>query len=248
MNKVIAIIPARYRSSRFPGKALADIFGKPMVYWVYTRVAKSQLLDQCVVATDDKRIVEACEQYNIPVIMTSEEHVNGTERVAEVARMKDADIIINVQGDEPLITPETVDVVVKALQDDPTLEYVQAAKRIEQLTDLVDATVVKIAVAQDGRALYLSRSPIPYPRATHGYAAYKHIGVYGYRAKFLFEFVAMGESPLEKIEGIEQLRALEYGRVLKIVEVQHDTVSIDTPADLERIKKEYAHEFINTVV
>jgi len=235
--KLIGVIPARYKSSRFPGKPLVDIFGKPMIYWVCKQVAKCEALKQFVVATDDQRVYGVCENYNLPVIMTSEKHINGTERVAEVARQLNADVFINVQGDEPMVSPATIDAVVNAFKDDADLEYAQAAKAIDNPADLEDKTVVKIVKDRQGWALYLSRSPIPYPRSKNKFKAYKHIGVYGFKKQFLFDFVSAGESYLESIEGIEQLRALENGKKLKIVEVGHDTISVDTPEDLDKIIK-----------
>lgn len=241
--KVIAVIPARFKSTRFPGKPLADICGKPMIYWVSKQVSKANTLNGYVVATDDRLIYDACKKYDIPVVMTSDKHVNGTERVAEVAENSDADIFINVQGDEPMVDPQAIDAVADAFRKDLKLEYAQAAKEIVVPSDFVDNTVVKIAVSSDGWAVYLSRSPIPYPRTLNKFKAFKHIGIYGFTKPFLRDFIGMGESQLESIEGIEQLRAIENGRRLKIIEVQNDTVSVDTPADLEKILKYYSGHF-----
>lgn len=241
--RFIGVIPSRFESSRFPGKALADIFGKPMIYWVYNNVVKSRFLEKCYIATDSVKIAEACENYKIPFIMTSDKHINGTERVAEAASKVEADIYINIQGDEPLISPETVDAVINAFINCKTLEYAQAVKKITDIADFVDTTVVKMAVDHRGYVLYLSRSPIPYPRDSRNFRAFKHIGVYGYTKNFLMNYLKIGESPLENIEALEQLRALEGGKKLKAVEVEHDTVSVDTPSDLKKILSMYASKF-----
>lgn len=241
--KFVGVIPSRYESSRFPGKALADIYGKPMIYWVYKNVIKSKYLEKCFIATDSSKISKACEYYKIPVVMTLDKHINGTERVAEVAGKIDSDIYINIQGDEPLISSEVVDAVINSFINYKTLEYAQAVKKITSLSDFVDTTVVKIAVDYRGYALYLSRSPIPYPRDSTNFKTYKHIGVYGYNKSFLMEYLRMGESPLEAIEGLEQLRALENGKRLKVVEVEQDTVSVDTPSDLKKIISAYGTRF-----
>ena len=239
MKKIIGVIPSRYKSTRFPGKPLVDIFGKPMIYWVARQVALSSELSGFMVATDDERIAKVCKDYGIKAVMTSEKHINGTERVEEIAKNGDADVYINIQGDEPMVSPVTIDMVASLFKRDAKIEYAQAAKKIEVPSEFNDDTVVKIAVSKDNYALYLSRSPIPYPRKQENFESYKHIGVYGYTADFLKQFVSWPESRLESIEGIEQLRALENGRKLRIVIVPDDTISIDTSADLRRLINEH---------
>lgn len=240
--KTIGVIPSRFNSSRYPGKPLVDIFGKPMIYWVAKRVSTSTLLDEYIVATDDKRIYDVCDNFNIPVMMTSVEHVNGTERVSEVAERTDGDFYINIQGDEPLIEPENIDKIIQVIKND-SIDYVQAGVEISNLTDLVDNAVVKIAVGENGNILFFSRSPIPYPRTITEYKAYKCLGLYGFKKEFLIKFVNFGESPLEKIEGIEQLRVLENGFSVQLAVMDHDSISVDTPSDLKRIIAEYKESF-----
>lgn len=243
-KRYFGVIPARYSSSRFPGKPLVDIFGKPMIFWVCRRVMESNLKNNFCVATDDQRIYDTCQKYDIPVQMTSTDHINGTERVAEVAARTNADIFINIQGDEPALHFETINAVINLFESGESIEYAQAIKAIEKEFEFTDPTVVKIAVSKDNYALFLSRSRIPYPRNKKDFKTYKHIGVYGYTKKFLLDFVKMPESYLESIEGIEQLRAIENNKKLKVVEVFHDTVSIDEPKDLDFLLKNYKHYFL----
>ena len=248
--KVVAIIPARYGSRRFEGKPLADILGKPMIQWVYEGVSESKLINQVIVATDDQRIMEAVEQFSGKAVMTSADHATGSDRVAEVALKLRAEVIVNVQGDEPLLRGGIIDQAIRALLKDPSVPLSTLMTRIEDVKDWINPNVVKVLVNQKGFALYFSRSPIPYPRdlniekllstAPKGknllpFRAYKHIGVYVYRRDFLLRFSKMKHTPLEKLEKLEQLRALENGFPVRIVPVDYEPLSVDTPDDLGRV-------------
>lgn len=242
-RKIMGVIPARYESSRFPGKPLADICGKPMIYWVAKRVSQCTMLDTFCVATDDKRIYDTCTGFGFTAMMTKATHVNGTERVAEVADRTDGDIYINIQGDEPLIDPGSIDHMCREFLATENAEFLQAGTEITDAKDLEDKTVVKMSVGKNGLVLYLSRACIPYPRIPNAYNPIKCLGLYGFSRQFLFDFVSMGESPLEKAEGIEQLRALENDRSIRFVMVNDDGKSVDTPEDLDKIVHQYAHCF-----
>ena len=234
-KKVLGVIPARYNSSRLPGKPLADIHGKPMVYWVARRVEASNLSDYTV-ATDDERIAEACEQHDIPCVMTTDNCVNGTERVAEVARQSDAEFFINIQGDEPLINPEAINVMMNALHQQEGVEFAQAIAPITDPVSIGDVSVVKVAVSETGEALYFSRSPIPYPRAGGSNIYYRCMGLYLYSKEFLGLYASMEMTRLEKIEQVEQLRVLENKIRIQSVIVDDDGLSIDTPEDLKMVR------------
>lgn len=234
-KKVLGVIPARYNSTRLPGKPLVDIHGKPMIYWVARRVEASNLSDY-IVATDDGRIAEACEQYDIPCVMTSENCVNGTERVAEVARQSDAEFCINIQGDEPLINPEAINAMIDALPQQENVEFVQAVAPIMDPVSVVDVSVVKVAVSETGEALYFSRSPIPYPRAGGSDIFYRCMGLYLYSKEFLGLYASMEMTRLEKIEQVEQLRVLENKIRIQSVIVDDEGLSIDTPEDLQMVR------------
>ena len=248
--KVIAIVPARYGSTRFEGKPLADILGKPMIQWVYEGVSRSELIDQVIVATDDRRIVDAVERFGGKAVMTSVEHATGSDRVAEVARKRKAEIIVNVQGDEPLLTGGIIDQAIKPLFKDASIPLSTLMTRIEEVRDWINPNIVKVVADQKGFALYFSRSPIPFPRdlnvekvlaaSSRGknplpHRAFKHIGVYVYRREFLLRYSKMKHTPLEKLEKLEQLRALENGYPIKITPVEYEPLSVDTPGDLAKV-------------
>lgn len=235
-GRVVIVIPARYSSSRFEGKPLAQIDGMPMIEHVYQRAKKTQYHDAVLVATDDERIFDAVRNFKGDVVMTGKEHRSGTDRVAEVARDSDADIIVNVQGDEPLISPAAIDQSIVPLLDDGTITMCSLMTRIKREEEYHDINVVKVAVSQKGFALYFSRSLIPYPREKEGLCVYKHLGIYVYRKDFLLKLSSMEPTPLEKAESLEQLRVLENGFPIKMVETEYESVSVDTPEDLERIK------------
>ena len=241
-GKATVIIPARYASSRFEGKALADILGKPMIYHVCTRSALARNVDKVIVATDDMRIKETVENFGFEAVMTSPDHKTGTDRVAEIAIKEKIDIIINVQGDEPMIHPETIEKVADALLENKEIYYAQAAAEIKNPSEFIDNTVVKIAVGAGDYAAFYSRSPIPYPKTRISYTAYKHIGVYGYRNEFLQKFKSLPQMSIELIEQIEQLRAIEHGYKVKIVKTPYDAISVDIPNDLFEVRVKMEEE------
>ncbi len=233
LKKAAGIIPVRYQSTRFPGKPLAPIMGKPMVQWVYEGVSKSALLSRVIVATDDPRIQRAAESFGAEVFMTSPQHPSGTDRVAEVAERLDTPIIINVQGDEPLIEGRMLDALVEVLQDD-SVPVASLMTRRSDLRGMQDPNEVKVVVDARGYALYFSRAPIPHG-AKDSYLL--HVGVYGYRRDFLTELVRMGRSRLETEERLEQLRILEAGVRIKMVEVPYAALSVDAPEDIIRVEE-----------
>lgn len=228
---ILAVIPARFASTRFPGKPLHLIAGKPLVQHVWERCQECRHLDQTVIATDDERIAQVCRDFGAAVAMTSPEHPSGTDRVAEVAaQFPAADILINVQGDEPLISPRLIDALAQALVADPTLPMVTAAAPLHDPQLRRDPNIVKVTLTTTGRALYFSRSEIPHPRdLVPGMTWYWHKGIYGYRRDFIQQFVAWPASALERTEGLEQLRALENGAAIQVVLTEDDSPGIDTP-------------------
>ncbi len=239
--EVIAIIPARYQSTRFPAKLLAPLDGKPLVQHTYERTAMAKRVDDVCVATDDARIVDALAPYGTRVVMTRGDHLSGTDRIAEVAADSPARIVVNVQGDEPLIDPHTIDEVVDALESDADAAMATAARALVDPVAIKDPNVVKAVLDYAGRALYFSRAPIPYPREsagepTGGVRYWHHVGLYAYRREFLLEFAQMPPSPLERTEMLEQLRALENGFPIRVVETQYQSIGVDTPEDLERVR------------
>ena len=236
-SQVIIVIPARYGSTRFEGKPLAEINGKPMIYQVYQRAKKAKCVDDVIVATDDERIKNAVEKFNGKAVMTSKEHKSGTDRVAEVAKSIDADIIVNVQGDEPLISPEAIEQAVKPLIEDKKIRMCTLMTKITEEAEYGNPNIVKVVTDKEGFALYFSRSLIPYPGEKEHLKVYKHIGIYVYRKDLLLEFADMPQTPLERIEGLEQLRVLENGFKIKVVETDYDSISVDNPEDLEVVKK-----------
>lgn len=241
-KKIVGVIPARYASSRLPGKPLKDICGKPMIYWVAERV-KSSILTEYYVATDDDRIFDACQKYSIPCVMTSDQCINGTERVAEVATKIAADYYVNIQGDEPCIEIEAINEFVSSLQKFDQIEFVQAVSKITDVKMLADDSVVKVAVSEGNRALYYSRSPIPYSRDKESLgdvANYRCLGLYLYSRAFLRKYSLMDSTRLENIEHIEQLRILENNIAINVVEVADDGMSVDTAEDLEKVRKKYS--------
>ena len=233
MRRAAAVIPARYQSSRFPGKPLALILGKPMIQWVYAGVGEARLVERVIVATDDERIREAAKAFGAEVMLTSAAHSSGTERVAEVAQLIDNKIIINIQGDEPLVSGGLVDSLVEALQDE-NVEMASLMARVYDLDLLTNPNINKVVTNQAGFALYFSRAPVPYQASDF---FFQHIGIYGYRRDFLVEFAKMKPSRLERLEKLEQLRALENGRRIKMVEVAQPTLSVDTPGDIIKVEE-----------
>ena len=235
---VVAIIPARYQSSRLPGKALADIGGRPMIEHVYRRTSAATSITSVIVATDDERILEAVRGFGGAACMTSAEHRSGTDRLAEVAKELSADIIVNVQGDEPLIEPDMIDEAVEALLEDPMVVLSTLRRRIEDPSDLQNPNVTKVVVDREGYALYFSRAAIPFARdGSPGAPAWRHIGLYVYRRDVLLQLAGLPASELERSESLEQLRALEHGIRILTVETQRESIGVDTPEDLERVRR-----------
>lgn len=245
---IIAIIPARYGSTRYPGKALAMIKGKPMIQWVYERTKQSKLVSRVVVATDDERIRQAVASFGGEAMMTLLAHATGTDRIAEVAGKLECDIVVNVQGDEPLIRPEMIDQALAPLAEDPSIPMGTLCKRIEHRDEAFDPNVVKVVFDKNGYALYFSRAPIPWDRdrwagksslreLTLDGPLYKHVGLYVYRREFLLKYARMSPTKLEAAEKLEQLRALEHGFRIKTVVTEHESFGVDIPDDLGRILK-----------
>ena len=234
---LVVVIPARYESTRFPGKPLADIAGRPMIEHVYTRAVEVPGVSAVVVATDDTRISEAVTQFGGVVRMTRSTHRTGLERVAEVAADLDCDIVVNVQGDEPLLEPRMVTEAVGALEADDTVRMSTLCKRISSAADTGNPNVVKVVVDRHGDALYFSRAAVPFvPDARQ--LAFRHIGLYAYRRAFVCELAALPQTPLEIAESLEQLRALEHGFRIRVVETHYDSIGVDTPEDLERVRRQ----------
>ncbi len=244
--KITAIIPARFASARFAGKVLADIMGKPMVQHVYERTAKATLVSEVIVATDDERVAAAVRAFGGCVEMTDKRHETGTDRLAEVAGRLDSEIVVNVQGDEPLIEPAMIDEAIRPLIDDPDILMGTLKTRIRNLHDFLSPNVVKVVTDRQDFALYFSRSPLPNFRdkwndlkdekfASGTLLCYKHIGLYVYRRLFLLKYAGMTPTLLELAEKLEQLRVLENGFHIKVVETVHETIGVDTPTDLEKV-------------
>jgi 3-deoxy-manno-octulosonate cytidylyltransferase (CMP-KDO synthetase) len=235
---VVGVIPARFASTRLPGKPLQDIIGKPMIQHVYENASRSKTLSRLIVATDDDRIMRAVAAFGGQAVLTSRGHNTGTDRVAEVVRAMPADIVVNIQGDEPFVHPGMIDEVVQPLLDNPSLPMCTSMHAISDPADYANPNVVKVVVGLSGDALYFSRSLIPYPRRSEGHRAFEHIGMYAYTREFLLAYAALPQTPLEKLESLEQLRVLEHGYRLRVVETRQDYVplSVDTPDDLEKAR------------
>jgi 3-deoxy-manno-octulosonate cytidylyltransferase (CMP-KDO synthetase) len=237
---VLAVIPARYTSSRFPGKPIASIAGKPMIQHVFERVRRAQRVSRTLVATDEPRIRDAVEEFGGHAVLTRRDHTTGTDRVAEVAAHIPAEIYINVQGDEPLIDPTTIDGLVAALGEDPAVQVASATGAIVQPNDIMDPNVTKVVRDFDGNALYFSRAPIPWVRDRQETVAarhWKHIGLYAFRREALLDFPTLPPGELERLEQLEQLRWLENGYRIRMVETEYDAISVDVPADIDRVEK-----------
>ena len=234
---VAAVIPARYASTRLPGKPLLEIAGKPMIQWVVERVRRARTVGQVLVATDDPRIVEAVRAFGGRAVLTSADHPSGTDRIAEAVRGLDAAVVVNVQGDEPLIHPAVVDACVRPLLEGEEAPVVTACVPIASAGVRDDPAVVKVVRDLKGYALYFSRSVIPLDRDGEGVGPwYKHLGLYAYRREFLLEYVGWEPTPLERTERLEQLRVLERGFRIRVVTVEHDSVAVDTPEALAAVR------------
>ncbi|MDY0290768.1 MAG: 3-deoxy-manno-octulosonate cytidylyltransferase [Desulfuromonadaceae bacterium] len=239
--RVVAIIPARYASTRFPAKALADIHGKPMIQHVYERTQTASLVDEVIIATDDERILAAAHNFGARAMLTSVHHETGTDRLAEVAeKLPDVDLIVNVQGDEPMIEAEMIDTAIAPLLEHADISMGTLMAHIDALEDFVNPNVVKVVTDQRGMALYFSRSPIPHLRDVGPGAiradGYKHIGLYVYKRDFLLRYPHLEPTPLEQTEKLEQLRALEHGYRIHVALTAHQSMGVDTPEDLEKVK------------
>lgn len=238
--KAICVIPARYHSTRLPGKPLKDICGKPMICRVYERAKLSKSVAEVIVATDDERIFDAVEKNNGNAIMTRADHKTGTDRLAEVAeKISDADLIINVQGDEPLIEPSLIDELVAEFVADENLQMATVATELTDAAEIQNPNNVKVIFDKNNDALYFSRSQIPYPRNDGIAKTYKHIGIYAYRRNFLLHYAKMDSTPLEQTESLEQLRALENGYKIRVIISDCKFVGVDTEEDLKLVNEIY---------
>ncbi|MUG68370.1 3-deoxy-manno-octulosonate cytidylyltransferase [Paenibacillus campinasensis] len=236
--KVVAVIPARYGSTRFPGKPLATIQGKTMIEHVYTKVLAARKIDEVWVATDDQRIVDEVSSFGGKCILTSANHQTGTDRIAECAESLAADIIINVQGDEPLIKGSMIDRLVEAFEDHNDLKMATFKSKIKDQSTVNDPNIVKVITNQAGFAIYFSRYAIPFNRdGREDLTYFKHLGIYGFKSSFLKEYVSLEQSPLELFESLEQLRALENGIQIKVIDTEETLISVDTPEDLKLVEE-----------
>ena len=235
--KAIGVIPARYAATRFEGKVLATLYGKPVIQHVWEKAKKAHTLDELIVAADDERIIKAVESFGGKATLTAKEHPSGTDRLREVVNPLDVNIVVNVQADEPLLHPSMIDELVTALQQDKEIVMATLMKKIDNTEEINNPNVVKVVVDKDNFALYFSRATIPYHKQVDARCYYKHIGLYSYTKDFLFTFVNMPRSFLEKTEELEQLRALENGYKIKVLETSYNTVGIDTPEDLQKAEQ-----------
>lgn len=236
--KVIGVIPARYKSSRFPGKPLVDILGKPMIWWVYQQCLKVQKLDELYVATDDDRIRVVCEQYNMNVIMTSEKHQTGSDRVGEVATKVEGDLFVNIQGDEPCIEPKMIEQVIDIFCEDLNVYFGSLRKEIKDEAEINAPSTVKVVTDINDDALYFSRNVIP-SNIKDGKRAsiYRHVGIYAYKRDFLLKFVNMPQTELELGEGIEPLRAMENGYKIRVRKTEYESIGVDLPEHIDKVIK-----------
>jgi 3-deoxy-manno-octulosonate cytidylyltransferase (CMP-KDO synthetase) len=239
-GKVVVVIPARYGSTRLPGKPLVSLNGQPMIQRVYARAKLAQRADRVIVATDDDRIIQAVVAFGGEARMTRPDHRTGTERIAEVAAHVDGEIFVNVQGDEPLLDPAAVDAAIEALLLEPEADVATVATPIKTPADIMDPNVVKVVLDFDDNALYFSRAPIPWVRDTAGTIQVrhlKHLGLYVFQREALLEYPTLPQGQLERIEQLEQLRWLENGTNIRVAAVEHDAVSVDVPEDVARVEK-----------
>jgi 3-deoxy-manno-octulosonate cytidylyltransferase (CMP-KDO synthetase) len=239
-GKVVVVIPARYGSTRLPGKPLVSLNGQPMIQRVYERAKSARRVDRVIVATDDDRIVKAVTSFGGEARMTRPDHRTGTERVAEVAAHVEGEVFVNVQGDEPLLDPAAVDTAVAALLEEPQAAVATVATPIKVPGDIMDPNVVKVVLDFDDNALYFSRAPIPWVRDTGSAIQVrhlKHLGLYVFQREALLEYPTLPQGELERIEQLEQLRWLENGSKIRVAEVEHDAISVDVPEDVARVEK-----------
>lgn len=235
--KIIGVIPARYKSTRFPGKPLCNICGKPMIWWVYQQVLKVKEFENIYIATDDERIRKACLEYNMNVIMTSDKHQTGSDRVGEVAEKVEGDLFINIQGDEPVIQPEMIRQVISIFEDE-TVYFGTLKKEIKDEEEIKSTSTVKVVTNKAGDAMYFSRSVVP-SNCKDGEQArvFRHVGIYAYKKDFLLEFVKMPQTELELGEAVEPLRALENGYHMRVRETEFDSIGVDEPKHIAMVEK-----------
>ena len=236
--KIIGVIPARYKSSRFPGKPLTEICGKPMIWWVYQQAKKVPEFDSVYVATDDERIKAACETYSLDVIMTSYHHTTGSDRVAEVAEQVEGDLFVNVQGDEPVINPEMIRQVISIFTEDDSVYFGSLKKEITDPDEINAPSTVKVVTDDHGDAMYFSRSVIP-SNLKDGRLArvFRHVGIYAYKREFLLKFAAMEQTELELGEGIEPLRAMQKGYKMRLKETEYTSIGVDLPEHIQKVEQ-----------
>lgn len=239
MAVVMIVIPARYGATRFPGKSLAALQGRPIIQHVHERASRARSCSRVIVATDDERIAATARNFGAEVAMTRPDHPSGTDRVAEVAAGLEADLIVNVQGDEPLVDPAAIDAAVEPLVADPAIPMGTLAAPIHDLADLANPNVVKVVLDRKGFALYFSRLPIPFLRDQEvDTPRYRHVGLYVYRREFLLDLATLAPTPLEQAEKLEQLRVLEHGYRIRVVLIPTASPGIDTPEDLKKVEEE----------
>ena len=243
MKKIVAVIPARYKSTRFEGKPLALIMGKPMIKHVYEGVIKSKMLSDIIIATEDRRIYDACRDFGANAVMTKDTHQTGTDRIIEVIGDIDADIVLNIQGDEPLVNSEIIEALIKPFTEDGNISYTSVKTPIYSYEEFIDPNNVKVIADKNNFGIYFSRSPIPYDREKasnfkdfKGIFGYKHLGFYGYTKEFIMKFGKMDMSYLEKKEMLEQLRAIENGYKIKVETVNISTIPVDVPDDIKKVE------------
>lgn len=235
--KSVIVIPARYGATRFPGKSLARIQGRPMLQWVWEAACRSRLTEQVIVATDDERIADAAAKFGADVVMTKKSHRSGTDRMAEVADKVPAQLYVNVQGDEPLLSRDAVDDLIRAMMENPRTPIGTLAHRIEKEEEWRSPEVVKVVCDRRSEALYFSRSPLPFQRSFDAkMRLLRHVGIYAFRARALATFVSLKPGALELAESLEQLRALENGLAIQVIETKYRCLGVDTPADLARVE------------
>ena len=234
----IGVIPARYSSRRFSGKILTDLYGKTMIQHVWEQAKKALLLDEVIIACDEEKVFTIANDFGAKCVMTAKEHLSGSDRITEVVGPIDVKVVVNIQADEPLIQPLMIDTLVEALLRDDSIYMATLMKKIENIEEIGDPNIVKVIVDKNNFALYFSRAPIPYKAENSNVQPvyYKHIGLYAYTKDFLFTYKNILPSPLECAESLEQLRVLQEGYRIKVIETKFDTIGVDTPQDLEKVK------------
>lgn len=242
--KIIGVIPARYQSTRFPGKPLADICGKPMVWWVYQEAKKVEYFDRVIVATESELIVEKCNELGMEVMLTSDSHPTGTDRVAEVAQKVDADLYVIIMGDEPLISADDEKRLIESISKHNESDAVMLTEKFHHPVDVVNMTTIKLAINDNHELIFMSRAAIPYPKEVLGYSLYKNVGCYALKKDVLEFFLKTKPGNIEKAEGIELLRLLENHKRVLTVEINSESMAVDTQKDLERIRKVFDEKII----